>query len=46
MEDLVGEVGDRGGEAVENVGDVGRTVSVGDGGTASVAGSSWLKRKI
>jgi len=38
MEDLV--VGDSGGEAVENVGDVGRTVSVGDGGTASVAGSS------
>jgi hypothetical protein len=39
-EDLVGE-------AIENAGDVGRTVAVGDGGTASVAGSSsWLKRKI
>jgi len=37
---LVGEVGDRGGEAVENAGDVGRTVAVGDGGTTSVAGSS------
>ena len=46
IEDLVGEVGDRGGEATENAGDVGRMVAVGDGGTASVAGSSWLKRKI
>ena len=40
MEDLVGEVGERGGEAVENAGDVGRTVAVGDGGTVSMAGSS------
>ena len=48
IEDLVGvgEVGDCGGEAVENAGDVGRTVAVGDGGATSVAGSSWLKRKI
>ena len=40
IEDLVGEVGDNGGEAVENAGDVGRTVAVGDDETASVAGSS------
>jgi len=40
MEDLVGEVGDKGGEAVENAGDVGRTVAVGDDEIASVAGSS------
>jgi len=33
-------------EANESAGEVGRTVAVGDGGTASVAGSSWLKRKI
>lgn len=46
IEVLVGEVGDSGGEAVEYAGDVGRTVAVGDGGTASIAGSSWLKRKI
>ena len=47
MEDLVGEAGDRDGEPIENAGDVGRTVVVGDGGTATVAGSSsWLKRKI
>lgn len=47
MEDLVGEVGDKGGEVIENAGDVGRTVAVGDGGTASVAWSSSLfKRKI
>lgn len=40
-------VGDRGGEPIENAGDVGRTVAVGDGGTVSVVGSSsWLKRKI
>ena len=44
MEDLVGEVG---GEAIEDAGDVGLTVAVGDGGAASMAGSSsWLKRKI
>lgn len=47
IEDLVGEVGDKGGEVNENAGDVGRTVAVGDGGTPSVASSSsWLKRKI
>jgi len=47
MEDLVGEVADRGEEATENAGDVGRTVAAGDGGRASIAGSSsWLKRKI
>lgn len=46
IDDLVGEIGDRGGEATENAGDVGRKVAVGDGGIASVAGSSWLKRKI
>jgi len=40
MDDLVGEVGDMGGEAIENVGEVGRTVAVGDGGTASVTGCS------
>lgn len=45
-ENLVGEVGDRGEEATENAGDIGRRVEVGDGGTASEAGSSWLKRKI
>ena len=46
-EDLVGEVGDSGGEVTENAGDVARTVAVGDGGTASLTGSSsWLKRKI
>jgi hypothetical protein len=47
MEDLVGEADDRGEEAIEETGDVGRMVLVGDGGTASMAGSSsWLKRKI
>lgn len=47
IEDLVGEVGDKDGEVTENAGDVGRMVAVGDGGTASVVGSSsWLKRKI
>lgn len=46
IERLVGEVGDRGGEATENAGDVGRMVAVGDDGTVSLAGSSWLKRKI
>jgi hypothetical protein len=47
IEDLEGEVGDRGGEAIENAGDVGRTVAVGDGGRAPVAcSSSWLKLKI
>ena len=45
-EGLVGEIGERGGEATENAGEVGRMVAVGDGGTESVAGSSWLKRKI
>ena len=45
-DDLVG-VGEVGGEAIENPGEVGRTVVVGDTGTASVAASSsWLKRKI
>ena len=45
-DDLVG-VGEVGGEAIENPGEVGRTVVVGDRGTASVAASSsWLKRKI
>jgi len=45
-EDLVG-VGEVGGEAIENAGEVGLTVVVGDRGTASVPGpSSWLKRKI
>ena len=47
IEDLEGEVGERGGsEANENAGDVGRTVAVGDGGTLPVACSSWLKLKI
>lgn len=48
IEDLEGEVGERGGsEANENAGDVGRTVAVGDGGTLPVAcSSSWLKLKI
>jgi hypothetical protein len=49
MEDCMeglGEVGDKGGEAVENAGDVGRMVVVGDGGTASVVSSSWFERKI
>ena len=46
IEDLVGEVGDKGGETIEYEGDVARTVAVGDGGRATVAGSSWLKRKI
>lgn len=40
IEGLVGEVGDRGGETLESAGDVGRTVMVGDGGTASVSSSS------
>lgn len=40
IDDLVGEVGDRGGEATENAGDVGRMVRVGDRGTVFVAGSS------
>jgi hypothetical protein len=43
MEDCMeglGEVGDKGGEAIEKAGDVGRMVVVGDGGTASVASSS------
>lgn len=40
IEGLVGEVGDKGGEALENAGDVGRTVMVGDGGTAPVSNSS------
>jgi hypothetical protein len=46
IEGLVGEVGERGGAATENAGEVGRIVAVGDRGTVSVAGSSWLKRKI
>lgn len=45
IEDLVG-VGDMGGEVIEDAGDVGRMVAVGDGGTSAVVGSSWLKRKI
>ena len=41
------EIGGRVEEAVENAGDVGRMVAVGDGGTVSMVGSSsWLKRKI
>lgn len=39
-EDRVGEVGGKGDEAVENAGDVGRMVVVGDDETASVVGSS------
>lgn len=47
IEDLVGEVGDIGEEAIENAGDVGRTVPVGDEGTNSVpCSSAWLKRNI
>jgi len=47
IEDLVGEVGERGGEMIENAGDIARTVAVGDGGTPSMPdSSSWLKRKI
>jgi len=45
-EDLVG-VGEVGGEAIENAGETGRTVVVGDRGAASVpASSSRSKRKI
>ena len=39
-EDLVGEVGDKGEETVENAGDVGRMVVVGEDETASAVGSS------
>ena len=47
IENLVGEVGDKGKGAIENPGDTGRTVEVGDERTAaSVADSSWLKPKI